>query len=193
MRKKLSAVLAAAVLAAGILLPMPRAQAIDAWAIAAQALGVFGAYKSSLAAVLAMGNDVQAQVASKRQDLEEQGRAKNENDIRLVDSIMERLVKDGDYVLRANSLPFTWALTDSPVFNAACYPTDYVTINRGLVHGLNGNVDELAAVLGHEMTHGLRQHSAHNYAKAAAQYYGMAFLNMNTGLMDWGKMNALVN
>ena len=192
MRKKLSAVLAAAVLAAGILLPMPRAQAIDAWAIAAQALGVFGAYKSSLAAVLAMGNDVQAQVASKRQDLEEQGRAKNENDIRLVDSIMERLVKDGDYVLRANSLPFTWALTDSPVFNAACYPTDYVTINRGLVHGLNGNVDELAAVLGHEMTHGLRQHSAHNYAKAAAQYYGMAFLNMNTGLMDWGKMNALV-
>ena len=193
MRKKLSAVLAAAVLAAGILLPMPRAQAIDAWAIAAQALGVFGAYKSSLAAVLAMGNDVQAQVASKRQDLEEQGRAKNENDIRLVDSIMERLVKDGDYVLRANSLPFTWALTDSPVFNAACYPTDYVTINRGLVHGLNGNVDEFAAVLGHEMTHGLRQHSAHNYAKAAAQYYGMAFLNMNTGLMDWGKMNALVN
>lgn len=193
MRKKLSAVLAAAVLAAGILLPMPRAQAIDAWAIAAQALGVFGAYKSSLAAVLAMGNDVQAQVASKRQDLEGQGRAKNENDIRLVDSIMERLVKDGDYVLRANSLPFTWALTDSPVFNAACYPTDYVTINRGLVHGLNGNVDELAAVLGHEMTHGLRQHSAHNYAKAAAQYYGMAFLNMNTGLMDWGKMNALVN
>ena len=193
MRKKLSAVLAAAVLAAGILLPMPRAQAIDAWAIAAQALGVFGAYKSSLAAVLAMGNDVQAQVTSKRQDLEEQGRAKNENDIRLVDSIMERLVKDGDYVLRANSLPFTWALTDSPVFNAACYPTDYVTINRGLVHGLNGNVDELAAVLGHEMTHGLRQHSAHNYAKAAAQYYGMAFLNMNTGLMDWGKMNALVN
>ena len=193
MRKKFSAALAAAVLAAGMFVPMPRAQAIDAWAIAAQALGVFGAYKSSLAAVLAMGNDVHAQVESKRQDLAEQGRAKNESDIHLVDGIMERLVEHGDYVLRANSLPFTWALTDSPVFNAACYPTDYVTINRGLVHGLNGNVDELAAVLGHEMTHGLRQHSAHNYAKAAAQYYGMAFLNMNTGLMDWGKMKALVN
>ncbi|EFR41468.1 tetratricopeptide repeat protein [Selenomonas sp. oral taxon 137 str. F0430] len=193
MRKKFSAALAVAVLAAGMFVPMPRAQAIDAWAIAAQALGVFGAYKSSLAAVLAMGNDVHAQVESKRQDLAEQGRAKNESDIHLVDGIMERLVEHGDYVLRANSLPFTWALTDSPVFNAACYPTDYVTINRGLVHGLNGNVDELAAVLGHEMTHGLRQHSAHNYAKAAAQYYGMAFLNMNTGLMDWGKMNALVN
>lgn len=193
MRKKLCAVLTILAVAAGTLVPMPRAEAIDAWAIAAQALGVFGAYKSSLAAVLAMGNDVNAQVQSKRQDLEEQGRAKNANDIRLVDGIMERLVEHGDYVLRANSLPFTWALTDSPVFNAACYPTDYVTINRGLVHGLNGNVDELAAVLGHEMTHGLRQHSAHSYAKAAAQFYGMAFLNMSTGLMDWEKMSALVN
>ena len=193
MRKKLCTALTILTVAAGALVPMPRAEAIDAWAIAAQALGVFGAYKSSLAAVLAMGNDVHAQVESRRQDLEEQGRAKNARDVRLVDGIMERLVENGDYVLRANSLPFTWALTDSPVFNAACYPTDYVTINRGLVHGLNGNVDELAAVLGHEMTHGLRQHSAHNYAKAAAQYYGMAFLNMNTGLMDWGKMSALVD
>ena len=91
MRKKFSAALAVAVLAAGMLVPMPRAQAIDAWAIAAQALGVFGAYKSSLAAVLAMGNDVHAQVESRRQDLAEQGRAKNESDIHLVDGIMERL------------------------------------------------------------------------------------------------------
>ena len=53
-------------------------------------------------------------------------------------------------------------------------------------------MDELAAVLGHEMTHGLRQHSAHNYAQAAAQFYGMSFLNMNFGLMDWNKLNALV-
>ena len=105
---------------------------------------------------------------------------------------MQRLVRDGDYVLRVNSLPFTWAVTDSSVFNAACYPTDYVSINRGLIRGLNGNVDELAAVLGHEMTHGIRQHSAHNYAKAAAQFYGLSFLNMDAGLMDWNKLNALV-
>ena len=192
MRKTAAAMLSVLVIAAAVLLPPARAEAIDAWGIAAQALGVLGAYHSALGAVLALGNDVNAQVQSERQDIAENGRARNANDIALVDGIMERLVRDGDYVLRVNSLPFTWAVTDSPVFNAACYPTDYVTINRGLIRGLNSNVDELAAVLGHEMTHGLRQHSAHNYAKAAAQFYGLSFLNMNFGLMDWNKLNALV-
>ena len=192
MRKTAAAMLSILVIAAATLFPSARAEAIDAWGIAAQALGVLGAYHSALGAVLALGNDVNAQVQSERQDIAENGRARNANDIALVDGIMERLVRDGDYVLRVNSLPFTWALTDSSVFNAACYPTDYVTINRGLIRGLGGNVDEIAAVLGHEMTHGLRQHSAHNYAKAAAQFYGMSFLNMNFGLMDWNKLNALV-
>lgn len=192
MRKTAAAMLSVLVITAATLFPSARAEAIDAWGIAAQALGVFGAYHSALGAVLALGNDVHAQVQSERQDIAENGRARNANDIALVDGIMERLVRDGDYVLRVNSLPFTWALTDSSVFNAACYPTDYVTINRGLIRGLGGNVDEIAAVLGHEMTHGLRQHSAHNYAKAAAQFYGMSFLNMNFGLMDWNKLNALV-
>lgn len=192
MRKTAAAMLSVLVIAAATLFPSARAEAIDAWGIAAQALGVFGAYHSALGAVLALGNDVHAQVQSERQDIAENGRARNANDIALVDGIMERLVRDGDYVLRVNSLPFTWALTDSSVFNAACYPTDYVTINRGLIRGLGGNVDEIAAVLGHEMTHGLRQHSAHNYAKAAAQFYGLSFLNMNFGLMDWNKLNALV-
>ena len=192
MRKTAAAMLSVLVIAAATLFPSARAEAIDAWGIAAQALGVFGAYHSALGAVLALGNDVNAQVQSERQDIAENGHARNANDIALVDGIMERLVRDGDYVLRVNSLPFTWAVTDSSVFNAACYPTDYVTINRGLIRGLGGNVDELAAVLGHEMTHGLRQHSAHNYAQAAAQFYGMSFLNMNFGLMDWNKLNALV-
>ena len=192
MRKTAATVLCALVMAVSVFVPPARAEAIDAWGIAAQALGVFGAYHSALGAVLALGNDVHAQVQSKRQDVAENGRAHNARDIQLVDGIMERLVRDGDYVLRVNSLPFTWAVTDSTVFNAACYPTDYVTINRGLIRGLNSNVDELAAVLGHEMTHGIRQHSAHNYAKAAAQFYGLSFLNMNFGLMDWNKLNALV-
>ena len=191
MRKQILAACSAMVIGGGLLLSPMRAEAIDAWGIAAQALGVLGAYHSALGAVLALGNDVHAQHESERQDIEENGRARNARDIALVDHVMQRLVRDGDYVLRVNSLPFVWAVNDSPIFNAACYPTDYVSINRGLIRGLNGSEDELAAVLGHEMTHGIRQHSAHNYAKAAAQYYGLSFLNMDAGLMDWNKLNAL--
>jgi len=176
-----------------LVLPAGRAEAVDAWAVAAQSLGVLAAYKSSLASILAMGNDVNAQVASARQDRQENGLDDNEHDVRIVNKVMQQLVTQGRYVLKANSLPFIWGVNNSNEFNASCFPTDYISINRALVRGLECDEDELAAVLGHEMTHGIEQHSARNYAKAVAQYYGMSFLNMDAGLMDWNKLNALAS
>ena len=159
----------------GNFFPPARAEAIDAWGIAAQALGVLGAYHSALGAVLALGNDVNAQVQSERQDIAENGRTHNVRDTALIDTIMQRLVRDGDYVLRVNSLPFTWAVTDSSVFNAACYPTDYVSINRGLIRGRQWKCGRsLPRAYGHEMTHGIRQHSAHNYARRQHSSTGSA-------------------
>lgn len=174
-------------------LAAPRAEAVDAWAAAAQALGVFGIYKSTLASVLSLGNNAQAQLACLSQDEAKNGTDRNPNDLAVVNSVMEQLVTRGDYVLRANSLPFIWHVNNSQEFNAACYPTNYISVNRALVRGLNLDHDELAAVLAHEMTHGLEQHSASNYAQAVAQYYGMSFLNMDMGLMNWQKLNALAN
>ena len=110
MQKKTRGLLAALMAAVCIALPPARAEAIDAWGIAAQALGVLGAYHSALGAVLALGNDVHAQVESRRQDLAENGRAHNANVIILVDGIMERLVRDGAYVLRDDqSRSYSWA------------------------------------------------------------------------------------
>ena len=117
----------------------------------------------------------------------------NSNDIEVVDQVMNQLVSRGNYALKVNSLPFCWTVNNSMEFNAACYPTNYVSIHKALVRGLNLEPDELAAVLAHEMTHGIEQHSAHNYAKAVAQYYGMSFLNMDAGIMDWNKLAALAN
>lgn len=171
----------------------PPAEAVDGWAVAAQALGVYGAYKSTLSAILSLGNDASAQMQSRRQDLARNGQDPNRHDVEIVDAVMRQLVGRGDYALKPNSLPFVWSVNNSDIFNAACYPTNYVSINKALVRGLECEVDELAAVLAHEMTHGLEQHSARNYAKAVAQYYGMAFLNMDMGLMDWNKLNMLAN
>lgn len=183
----------AGLLTVSLALPMPRAEAVDVWGAAAQALGVYSAYQSTLSSMLAMGNNVHAQIQSRQQDLKENGRDRNPHDIAIVDEVMNRLVNHADYALKDNSLPFIWSVNDSKVFNAACYPTDYVSINRGLVRGLNCDPDEIAAVLGHELTHGLEQHSAHDYAKAVAQYYGMSFLNMDANLMDWNKLAGLAN
>ena len=193
LRKKITASLCAGLAAVTLALPAPRAEAVDVWGAAAQALGIFSIYQSSLASVLAMGNNVHAQVQSRAQDLKENGRDPNRHDVQVVDDVMQRLVQHADYALKDNSLPFIWSVNNSKEFNAACYPTNYVSVNRALVRGLNCDPDEIAAVLGHELTHGLEQHSAHNYAKAAAQYYGMSFLNMDVGLMDWNKLAGLAN
>lgn len=193
-KKKLLTVLVCGMLGfSAVSLPAGRAEAVDAWAVAAQSLGIFAAYKSSLASILALGNDVSAQVQSARQDLRENGEDDNHHDVEVVNRVMKQLIDKGDYVLKVNSLPFVWGVNNSNDFNAACFPTDYISINRALVRGLECDEDELAAVFAHEMTHGIEQHSAKNYAKAVAQYYGMSFLNMDAGLMDWNKLNALAN
>ena len=192
MKKFLIVILAAV---ATILTPA-KTFAADAWAIAAEALGVLAAYQSTLREMLALGNNVDAQMAVRKQDMEKNGVDKNKRDVELVDSVMTRLVNDGQYELKVNSLPFVWSVNDDEKFNAACYPMNYISINRGLVRNLNGDENQIAAVLAHEMTHGLEQHSAKSYAQAVAQQLGAMMIGMNVdngSNIDWGKFSAMVD
>ena len=178
------------------LLTPAQALAADAWAIAAEALGVFAAYQSTLKEILALGNSVNAQLEARKQDIEKNGVDKNKHDVELVDSIMTRLVNGGRYELRVNSLPFVWSVNDSEKFNAACYPMNYISVNRGLVRGLNLDENQIAAVLAHEMTHGIEQHSAKSYAQAVAQQLGAMVVgaNVDNGRnIDWSKFSAMVD
>ncbi len=173
--------------------------AADAWAVAAEALGVLAAYQSTLRQMLKLGNNVNAQMAIRKQDMEHNGVDANKRDVEVVDSVMTRLVRDGQYELRVNSLPFVWSVNDSEKFNAACYPMNYISVNRGLVRGLHCDENQLAAVLAHEMTHGIEQHSAKSYAQAVAQQLGAMVLaaniddNSRTSHIDWGKLPAMVD
>ncbi|MBR4382830.1 MAG: M48 family metalloprotease [Selenomonadaceae bacterium] len=183
---------------AAIFLPA-KVFAADAWAIAAEALGVLAAYQSTLKEILALGNNVHAQMDVRKQDMEKNGVDKNKLDVEVVDSVMTRLVNNGQYELRVNSLPFVWSVNDSEKFNAACYPMNYISVNRGLVRGLNLDENQIAAVLAHEMTHGLEQHSAKSYAQAVAQQLGAMLVGMNidansrSSHIDWSKFSAMVD
>ena len=173
-----------------------KAFASDAWAIAAEALGVLAAYQSTLKEILALGNNVEAQMSVRKQDMEKNGVDKNKRDVELVNSVMTRLVNNGKYELRVNSLPFVWNVNDDERFNAACFPMNYISVNRGLVRNLNGDENQIAAVLAHEMTHGLEQHSAKSYAQAVAQQLGAMMIGMNVdngSNIDWGKFSAMVD
>ena len=196
--KKIFNALTVLLTVAAILTPA-KVFAADAWAIAAEALGVLAAYKSTLSQMLALGNNVHAQMEVRRQDIEKNGVDPNNRDVEVVNSVMTRLVNNGQYELRVNSLPFVWSLNDSEKFNAACYPMNYISINRGLVRGLNLDEHQLAAVLAHEMIHGLEQHSAKSYAQAVAQQLGAMMVGMNIDMnsrsshIDWSKFSAMVD
>ena len=196
--KKIFNVLNVLLIVAALLTPV-KVFAADSWAIAAEALGVLAAYKSTLKQMLALGNNVHAQMDVRQQDIEKNGVDKNKLDVEVVDSVMTRLVNGGQYELRVNSLPFVWSVNDSEKFNAGCYPMNYISINRGLVRGLNLDEHQLAAVLAHEMTHGLEQHSAKSYAQAVAQQLGALLVGMNidmnsrTSHINWGKFAAMVD
>ncbi len=165
--------------------PLPaRAEAAssaDVFAALAGVLGTAGMYSGYLAAILDAGNNAYYQEQTRLYDAYENGVDRNPRNHQIVDEVMSGLVERGTYVLDIRSLPFRWNVNDSEEFNAACFPTNYITVNRGLVIGLNGNVDEIAGVLAHEMTHGIKLHAAYNYARAAAQAFGINFLGMVTG------------
>ena len=180
--------LAAALLATTVFLPaapfLPQAEAAsntDVFTALAGVLGTAGMYSSYLSAIMDAGNNAYYQEQTRLYDAHENGVDRNPMNHQIVGEVMEGLVERGNYVLDIRSLPFRWNVNDSAEFNAACFPTNYITVNQGLVVGLNGNVDEIAGVLAHEMTHGIKLHAAYNYARAAAQAFGINFLGMVTG------------
>ena len=194
MPKKFLKVIAALLTCAIFFLPA-RAIAADAWAVAAEALGVLAIYKSVLKSMLELGNNVNAQMAARSQDIKTNGTAKNPRDVKLVNDIMTQLINSGAYELRVNSLPFIWNVNESEKFNASCYPMDFITVNLGLLKNLNYDENKIAAVLAHEMTHGIEQHSAKIYANAMAQQMGAVMLgaNIDNANIDWSKVSGMVN
>ncbi|HEX2542850.1 MAG TPA: M48 family metallopeptidase [Caldimonas sp.] len=77
-----------------------------------------------------------------------------------VRTIARRLIAEVG-VFRPDALGWRWEVNvfDSPQVNAFCVPGGKIGVFTGLVHRLDLSDDELAAVLGHEIAHALREHT----------------------------------
>ncbi|WP_232219198.1 M48 family metallopeptidase [Anaerovibrio sp. RM50] len=100
-----------------------------------------------------------------------------------VSRVLNQLIEQGHYAMEPNSLPFRWRVINNDEFNAACYPNDFIEVNSGLLEELN-NDDEVAAVMSHEMIHGLHQHIAKDAPKQVLYTYGTALLTMNANVLE---------
>lgn len=90
----------------------------------------------------------------------------------------------------AASWPWEVHVVSSEDVNAWCMPGGRMAIYTGLIDRIKPTDDELAAVLGHEMAHALREHSREQISQQMATQMGLSVLSAVTGVAGAADLGA---
>jgi predicted Zn-dependent protease len=114
----------------------------------------------------------------------------NENPayVNRVRTVANRLVQQVP-AFRPDAMKWNWevnVLTSSEV-NAWCMPGGKMAVYTGLIEKLRLTDDELAAVMGHEISHALREHARERASEQAVAGLGISIVSAVAGLGDIGQ------
>ena len=90
-----------------------------------------------------------------------------------VDGVGQKLVAQCE----RRDIAYHFQVLDTPMINAFALPGGFVYVTRGILGRMNSE-DELAAVLGHELTHVAARHGAQQLSKAYAAQFGLAAISI---------------
>lgn len=107
---------------------------------------------------------------------------------RRVRAIADRLIRQTP-AFRPDALTWQWEanLLSSSEVNAWCMPGGKIAVYTGLIDKLKLTDDELAAVMGHEMAHALREHSRERASEQAVAGIGITILATVAGVGSVGQ------
>lgn len=105
-----------------------------------------------------------------------------------VRAIANRLIQQTP-VFRPDAQRWNWEVHvfSSPEVNAWCMPGGKIAVYSGLIDKLQVTDDELAAVMGHEMAHALREHARERASEQAIASLGISVASAIAGLGDVGQ------
>lgn len=108
-----------------------------------------------------------------------------------VRAISQRLVQQVG-VFRPDAANWNWEVhvLKSDEVNAWCMPGGKMAVYSGLIQKINATDDELAAVMGHEIAHALREHSREQVSQQMATNIGLSVLSAVIGNAAVGDMGS---
>ncbi len=149
--------------------------------------GVVGVDRTQRMSPLVSEADLQQGAAQAYQQVVADARAKNvlnrdPAQVARVRSISQRLIaKTGAF--RADAPGWAWEVNviSVPEANAWAMPGGKIAVYSGLITELNLTDQELAAVIGHEIAHALREHMRERASQAVTQNLALGVLGAATG------------
>jgi predicted Zn-dependent protease len=113
---------------------------------------------------------------------------RNQSQVNRVRAIANRLIPQ-TAAFRPDARKWNWEVNvlTAPEINAWVMPGGKMAVNTGLIEKLNLTDDELAAVMGHEMAHVLREHARERASEQALAGVGISIASAVLGVGDIGQ------
>ena len=186
-RTRYAALAAAALLASGLLAGCQTVQTTQSGQVGVTRNQLMGVSAEEINAASAQSYSKMLQEAERKKQLN-----RDAAEVARVQGIAKRLIPQTAH-FRKDALQWRWETNvfQSDEVNAFCMAGGKIGVYSGLIEKLKITDDELAAVMGHEIAHALREHVREQVsARQAAKLPGMvlAIVTGNQALADLGDM-----